>query len=177
LSVVFQIVAAHGGHICAASALGKGTTFHLFIPAVPVIAKEGVAAPSQEGNPARSLRVLVVEDDEAVANGLHWSLEAEGIEAEVVRTGAEVVLAIARFRPDVMVLDLSLPDEDGWAVYERVSAVSPLPVVFSSGHISQAAIDRLVEASQAVFLMKPYTMSELLAAIQRLLRVRKDAHA
>jgi two-component system cell cycle sensor histidine kinase/response regulator CckA len=168
LSVVYQVVATHGGRVSVESEPGKGTTFHLLIPSAPASAYDNDPAPALEiVKPRRSLRVLVVEDEELIASGLRWFLEAEGNEVHVVGKGADVLPAIATFRPDVMVLDLSLPDEDGRTVYERVLATTPLPVVFSSGHASEAEIDKLVEGSRAAFLMKPYAVEDLLTAIQR----------
>ena len=98
------------------------------------------------------------------------------MDVRAVGTGAEVLPAVAEFRPDVMVLDLSLPDEDGRAVYERVASRFPLPVIFSSGHASEAEIARLLDSSRAAFLMKPYLTEELLDAIHRLIGDRQQSH-
>jgi PAS domain S-box-containing protein len=168
LSVVFQVVTAHRGRISVESERGKGTTFHLFIPAGPPGARrEEVIEQKEDGVARRPLRVLIVEDEDAVAQGLRWSLEAEGIDVHIATRGADVLPAITAFGPDVMVLDLSLPDEDGRAIYQRVSAVSPLPVVFSSGEASEAVIAELAQSSRTAFLMKPYATEELLEAIDR----------
>jgi PAS domain S-box-containing protein len=176
LSVVFQIVTGHRGRISVDSEPGKGTTFHLFIPAISVSTREDETSAGEEiATPQRTVRVLIVEDEEAVAIGLRWSLEAEGMQVHVVGKGADALPAIAAFRPDVMVLDLSLPDEDGRAVYQRISAASPLPVIFSSGHASEADVQKLVESSRTAFLMKPYAIEELLAAIHRLVKGQKHS--
>jgi PAS domain S-box-containing protein len=176
LSVVFQVVTGHRGHITVDSEPGKGTTFHLFIPAVCVNTAKGEGVPREKAAALPlTLRVLIVEDEEAVASGLRWSLEAEGMQIHIVGKGADVLPAMEAFRPDVMVLDLSLPDEDGRAVYERVAAVSPLPVIFSSGHATESDIKRLVEPSRAAFLMKPYRSEELVAVIRRLVK-KEDSH-
>ena len=88
--------------------------FHLLIPAGSGPAEE----PEEEAQPDTgelpgSLRVLIVDDNDAVATGLRWSIEAAGLEARVVGTGAEVVPVMNEWHPDIVVLDLSLPDEDG----------------------------------------------------------------
>ncbi len=168
LSVVFQIVAAHEGHVSVDSEPGSGTTFHLFIPAVEAPSPRE-APPAGKPNPRQSLRLLLVEDEETVATGVRWSLEAAGIEVRTVARAAEVMSAVLEFLPDIMVLDLSLPDGDGRDVYERVSAAFPIPVIFSSGHASEADIARLNQPSRTAFLMKPYPTEELLEAIDRLL--------
>jgi PAS domain S-box-containing protein len=175
LSVVYQIVAAHAGHVSVDSEPGVGTTFHLFIPAVEAPTTHETPR-SVERRGRQSLRLLLVEDEDAVANGLRWSLEAVGIEVRTVPTAAEVMPAVAEFLPDVMVLDLSLPDADGRAVYERVSSVFPIPVIFSSGHASESDIARLNQPSRTAFLMKPYPTEELLDTIDRLLADPRPLH-
>ena len=174
LSVVFQIVAAHRGRICVDSEPGKGTTFHLFLPAISGEC-EGDEAGSETAsrNRPRSLRVLIVDDEEPIATGLRLSLEAAGIDVHTVGTGAEVLPAIAAFNPGVVVLDLSLPDDDGRAVYEHIAERSPVPVIFSSGHASESEIAKLIVPSRTAFLIKPYATEELLDAIQRLLGEEK----
>jgi PAS domain S-box-containing protein len=178
LSVVFQIVTGHRGHISVDSEPGKGTTFHLFIPAISISTREDATSAREEiAAPQRTVRVLIIEDEEAVATGLRWSLEAEGMQVHVVEKGAEALPAIAAFRPDVVVLDLSLQDEDGRDVYQRISAASPLPVIFSSGHASEADVEKLVESSRTAFLMKPYAIEDLSDAIHRLVKGQEHSDA
>jgi two-component system, cell cycle sensor histidine kinase and response regulator CckA len=169
LSVVFQIVAAHEGHISVDSERGTGTTFDLFIPNAAGTPDEDEGVSSDRRPRQQSPRLLLVEDEEAVATGLRWSLEAAGIDVRVVATGAEVLPALAEFHPDVMVIDLSLPDEDGRSVYRRVSTAFPIPVIFSSGHASEADITQLMQPSRTAFLMKPYPTEELIETIDRLI--------
>jgi CheY-like chemotaxis protein len=170
LSVVFQIVAAHEGHISVDSEPGVGTTFQLFVPAMEAPRKSEVP-PAGERRRLQSARVLLVEDEEAVADGLRWALEAAGVVVRTVGTAAAVMPALAEFKPDLMVLDLSLPDGDGRAVYERASATSPIPVIFTSGHASEGSITQL-SRHRTAFLMKPYPTDELLDTIDRLLAAR-----
>ena len=174
LSVVFQIVAAHHGRISVDSEPGKGTTFHLFIPAVSGECEGNDAGPETPSRSRpQSLRVLIVDDEEPVATGLRLSLEAVGMDVHTVGTGAEALPALAAFAPDVVVLDLTLPDDDGRAVYERIARTSPVPVVFSSGHASESDIARLLEPSRTAVLLKPYATEELLDAIHGLLGEEK----
>jgi PAS domain S-box-containing protein len=176
LSVVFQIATAHGGHLSVDSEPGKGTTFHLFIPLVAAESKSDVMKAETAAPSLRFLRILIVEDEEAIGAGLRWSLEAEGIIVRVVGRGADVMPAIAEFRPDLMLLDLSLPDENGQSVYERVSAVHRLPVIFSSGHALERDIEKLVDHSGTAFLMKPYPSDELLTVIRRLITEKGNSN-
>src|ERR1700752_2950254 len=80
-------------------------------------------------------RVLLVEDEPEVAAGVAMLLEVEGAEVEVVHSGGEAIAAIERFAPDVVILDIGLPDMNGAEVYERIASRWPdLRVLFSSGH-------------------------------------------
>ncbi|HEX7138022.1 MAG TPA: response regulator, partial [Vicinamibacterales bacterium] len=117
-----------------------------------------------------SLRVLIVEDDEAVGTGLGWVLEGEDMDVRVVTTGAAVMPAIAERRPDVIVLDLSLPDEDGRCIYQRIASEHSIPVIFSSGHATEDDLEDLLKKPQAAFLMKPYRTEDLLRVIRSLTR-------
>jgi len=175
LSVVFQIVAAHGGHISVDSVLGEGSTFHMYIPAVDQGHREEQEAHRQPAGLRPKLRVLLVEDDEAVACGLQWSLEAQGIDVHLVGRGADVSPAVAKFRPDVVVLDLNLPDEDGRSVYERIAAESALPVIFSTGHALEREIETLLDNPRAAFLMKPYAPLDLVRMIHQLVDTNEGA--
>jgi len=170
LSVVWQIVTAHRGRVSAESVLGVGTTLHVHIPAIAEpLADAAPPAEIRERKPGDKLHVLLVEDDPTVAAGLQLSLQSEAFEVSVAVSGAEVMPRILERKPDVVVLDLSLPDEDGRSVYERIVAMSPLPVIFSSGYARDADVGRLLNNPRTAFLMKPYATEELLRTIDELL--------
>ena len=172
LPVVFQIVTLHGGQVWVDSEPGKGSAFHLVIPAAATAVPGRDHAGDAEivgSEPGLSPRVLVVEDDETVAIGLQWALEAAGITMFAVGRGSDVRPAVQTFRPDVIVLDVDLPDANGVTVYEELSAEYPIPVVFSSGQASDPRTQAMVDERRAAYLEKPYRVSELLEAIRQLL--------
>ncbi|HKS24498.1 MAG TPA: PAS domain S-box protein [Thermoanaerobaculia bacterium] len=168
LSVVYQVIAAHRGRISVDSEPGSGTTFHLLLPSLASDCEE-IAPETPADARLHALRVLIVDDEESITTGLRGSLEANGANVHCVATGAEVLPALAAFAPSIVILDLSLPDEDGRSVYNRIAAVSPVPVIFSSGHASESDIDKLLAPAHTAFLMKPYATGELLQTIHRLL--------
>ena len=97
-------------------------------------------------------------------------LELEKIVVRVVERGREVVRAIEELAPDVIVLDLTLPDIDGREVFAQIAARWPdLPVVFSTGHGGEAELARELSRDHVGFLQKPYELAALLAAIERVL--------
>jgi DNA-binding response OmpR family regulator len=116
-------------------------------------------------------RVLIAEDEEAIATGLQWTLEEAGMASHVVGLAADVMPAIDVFKPDVVLLDLSLPDRDGRAVYDQIAG--RLPVIFSTGDLG--ALELIASGhGDVVVLMKPYTADELMRAIYRVLPTERN---
>lgn len=168
LAVVQQIVIRHGGRIFAESQPGEGAAFHLFLPVDTTPVAEA-PPPPLISLPAANVvtRLLLVEDDEAVAEGLSAVLGLDGIEVEVVGRGLDVPDAIRRFEPEAVVLDVGLPDMSGIEVYRRLAEEWPeLRVVFSTGHGDASEISDEIRSGRVRFLMKPYDVDALMEAIR-----------
>jgi CheY-like chemotaxis protein len=167
LAVAQQVVARHGGSIHVESAPGAGTTFFILLQAAP-----NVAAPEEKRREkdGRIHRVLLVEDEPAVAEGIAALLEGEGIEVRLVKRGGEAQAAALSFHPEAVVLDVGLPDMNGWDVYLALRKTSPgLPIVFSSGHGDQGALQREANASSVAFLRKPYDIDTLIDVLHKVI--------
>ncbi|HEX8616083.1 MAG TPA: PAS domain S-box protein [Thermoanaerobaculia bacterium] len=168
LPVTHQVVQRHGGEIFVDSTLGAGTTFHVFLPLVA----DGTPRPETEiatiaAEAMTAHRVLLVEDDPTVAAGLVTLLEMEGLVVDVAETGEDALRQVAARCPDVVVLDVGLPDMDGTQVYALLAAEHPeLPVVFSTGHGDRGKLEELLERPNVAFLLKPYESNALLGAIR-----------
>jgi len=121
-------------------------------------------------------RILVVDDDERVRTLLSWQLEAEGFAVRCAADGAGALERINRERPDLVVLDLSLPGVAGLDVLRWVRCqdgpllVSPLPVIILSGRTGET--DRIVGLDLGAddYLVKPFSPGELAARIRSVLR-------
>jgi len=116
-----NLVKLHGGSITATSAgAGKGSEFTVRLPLgkQPVTSKE--PEPMQSIVQKGPMRVLVVDDNEAAAKGLATLLEHVGNQVETVFVGSAVAAKTAEFRPDVVVLDIGLPDMSGYEVAEEL---------------------------------------------------------
>jgi two-component system KDP operon response regulator KdpE len=114
--------------------------------------------------------VLVVDDEPQIRRALRTSLEAHGYEVLAVGTGEEGVLAAAEQRPDLMLLDLGLPDIDGTEVITRVRTFSEVPVIVLSVRENQGDKVAALDAGADDYVTKPFAMEELLARLRAALR-------
>jgi DNA-binding response OmpR family regulator len=119
-----------------------------------------------------SARVLVVEDDEAIADVLRRSLRAEGHEVRSAGDGAEALTAAEQFSPDLVVLDLGLPRLDGMEVCRRLRAESDVPILILTARTETEDRVKGLDTGADDYLPKPFERSELLARIRALLRRR-----
>jgi DNA-binding response OmpR family regulator len=113
-------------------------------------------------------RVLVVEDDEDVLEGLGVRLHAHGFEVLFAQDGVTAVAEARKNSPDVVVLDLGLPAGNGFTVLQRLKAnesLASIPVIVLSGRDRRANYQRALDAGATTYLEKPAQEHELLAAI------------
>jgi len=115
-------------------------------------------------------RVLVVDDEPQIRRALRTSLEAHGYEVATAGTGEEGVLAAAETAPELVLLDLGLPDLDGTEVIERVRSFSDVPVIVLSVRDRQADKVAALDAGADDFVTKPFGVEELLARLRAALR-------
>ena len=116
-------------------------------------------------------RLLVVEDDEAIAQGLLFNLERAGYEVELARDGAAALALAAAGRYDLFVLDVRLPEVDGFEVCRRLRAGGNLAPILMLTARAQSA-DRILGLNTGAddYVVKPFDLGELLARIDGLLR-------
>ena len=120
----------------------------------------------------RAARVLVVEDDEEIAQVLQRSLRLEGYEVRIAADGEQALAVHAEYVPDVVILDLGLPKVDGIEVAKRVRGADDVPILMLT---ARDAVDARVEGLDSGaddYLVKPFERQELLARLRALLRRR-----
>ncbi len=119
---------------------------------------------------SRPARILVVDDDTGIRELLADYLAGQGMEVDCVRDGRELDARMAAFVPDLVVMDLMLPGEDGLALTRRIKSGPGLPVLMLSARGED--IDRIVglEVGADDYLAKPFNPRELLARIRAVLR-------
>ena len=115
-------------------------------------------------------KVLIVEDDRAICNFIRRVLEANGYEAVLVHTGREANSMLASHCPDVVILDLGLPDMDGMEVLTSLRRWSLMPVVVVSARTDEREKVRALDAGADDYVTKPFGTSELLARIRTAIR-------
>ena len=115
-------------------------------------------------------RVLLVEDDDAIRTSLSRSLTAAGHVVTAVAAGADGIAAVARERPEVMLLDLGLPDLDGRDVLAMVRSVSDVPVIVATARDEDASVVRLLDAGADDYVIKPFSSAQIDARIRAVLR-------
>lgn len=168
LAVVHQVMQQHGGSIVAESTPGEGTVFHLFLPFSEESIAEAEVAPRQLSRTAIG-SVLIVEDDEAISDGVAELLRDEGIAVEVAASGAAAMASLALHVPAVVILDVGLPDIDGRLLYERIALTCPeLAVVFASGSNDEEMLRPYLRPGHIASLTKPYEFEALLQVLDSL---------
>jgi two-component system KDP operon response regulator KdpE len=119
--------------------------------------------------------VLVVDDEPAILRALRAGLEARGFSVLTALTGQAAIDSIALEAPDVVVLDLNLPDLDGVEVCRRVRGWSDVPIVVLSAEGSEQRKVLALEEGADDYVTKPFSMAELLARVRVALRHRSRA--
>jgi two-component system, OmpR family, KDP operon response regulator KdpE len=124
-----------------------------------------------------SLRVLLVEDDREMRSMMQSSLGVEGFEVQTAVSLSEATALLRNAPPDVVVLDLGLPDGDGLELVLQVRKQASLPILIVSARHQEAEKIKLLDAGADDYLTKPFSVGELLARIRVALRHRGTALA
>ncbi len=114
--------------------------------------------------------MTVIEDEASISDPLRSALEREGFVVSLVTTGAEGVESVRRAEPDIVLLDLGLPDADGRDVCRAIRTTSQVPIIMLTARGLET--DRVVglELGADDYLVKPFSMAELVARIRAVLR-------
>jgi PAS domain S-box-containing protein len=171
LSVVKRLVEMHQGRITACSeGPGRGSVFEIRLPLIDA------PAGSQTHSPARTIqakRILIVDDNIDAANSLAEMLQIDGHITEVVYTGRDA-LSCALARPaDVILLDIGLPDMNGYEVATRMRPkIGPAQLIALTGYGQTEDVRRATEAGFDAHLIKPVDFDELERIIAEFRRAR-----
>ena len=182
LSIVRHLVELHGGTIEAASGgAALGATFVIRVPVSPVTAEDDGETAPVDGHAALDtqpsldgIRILVVENDADARGLISTILEGRGAEVRAVESAAEALAAIAARRPDVLLSDIAMPGEDGYALIRQVrqlessTALPPLPAAALTAYASSGDRAQALLAGYQAHLPKPIEPSKLTTMVAAL---------
>jgi PAS domain S-box-containing protein len=178
LAIVRHIVELHGGSVCAASpGEGQGSTFTIRLPladsapapAIGTLSPPVAAALRSGGLEGRT--VLVVEDDDDARELISAVLETAGARVVAASTTEQGLERIRAVRPDALVADIGLPDEDGYSLLARFRALHPdVPAIALTAYARASDRERALAAGFQRHMVKPMDPKQLVDALVTLLR-------
>jgi CheY-like chemotaxis protein len=190
LAIVRHLVELHGGTVRAESAgSGQGAAFNVQLPLTQLrnadfglriedVASKESALRTPQSAILEGLRVLVVDDEQDARVLIQTILEKEGAEVKTVGSSREALAAFETFKPDVLVSDIGMPDEDGYALIRQVRARDKkqggaIPAVAVSAYVGEDNRRQALAAGFQLHVAKPVDPEELVAVVQSLAEKRK----
>ena len=182
LAIARHLVEIHGGTIKAESAgQGQGATFRIRLPLA-----EATSAANDFGKPSQvsldrspqllsGLNLLLVDDDSDTLSLMATALTRRQANVTAVSSAGEAIQAISRNRPDVLVSDIAMPDEDGYGLIEKIRKLengeSPkIPAVAITAYAKDEDRERALSSGFQIYLAKPVELTELISVVARAAR-------
>jgi CheY-like chemotaxis protein/two-component sensor histidine kinase len=167
LSIVRQLVEMHGGEVTAHSK-GPGHGSELTVK-LPLLSAPSVEAPAPtKPQTAASRRILIADDNDDALQTLSWLLESQGHEVHTARDGLEAVKAAAEVRPEVVILDIGMPNLDGYGAAQRIREQpwgQQITLVAQTGWGQPSDKLRAQQAGFDLHLTKPIDIDRLVAVL------------
>jgi len=185
LAIARHLVEIHGGTIRAESpGKGKGATFTLKLPLVDCGDKASlldtteIVIPESTYQPRQllsGLHVLVVDDDVDTLELMATALKSRQATVTAVSSAVDALIAIKANRPDVLISDIAMPDEDGYALIEKVRSLDhgeeqTIPAVAITAYAKDEDRERALSSGFQIYLPKPVELTELVSVIARAAR-------
>ena len=115
-------------------------------------------------------KILIVDDETGIVDEVKSYFEEEGFEVYTADTGREGLELLEKVRPDILLLDVKLPDMSGLNILKISKANHPnVKVIVNTGYVDQVAIDEAERLGRDVFLQKPFNLERLHDEVQKLL--------
>ncbi|MFH1148306.1 MAG: ATP-binding protein [Pseudomonadota bacterium] len=173
LAMVYGIVNSHGGHVTCQSEPGRGTTFRIYFPALPVESSDNwsqkmVSSETHGGNEA----ILLVDDDENLLDIGKNLLEQYGYAVITAESGEEAldIFRSGKSRVDLVVLDIGMPGMGGHKCMKELIKLDPeVKFIFASGYSADSDLRDAIELYSAFFIPKPYRLMDMLKKVREVL--------
>jgi CheY-like chemotaxis protein/anti-sigma regulatory factor (Ser/Thr protein kinase) len=174
LAIVRHLVEAHGGTVSADNADGEGSIFLVRLP---------IARPTRHEQPTqltlRGRRVLAVDDDTSTQDLVATMLLMYGVSVRTAGRASDAMQILSEWRPDVLLTDIAMPGEDGYALIRRVralpSSIGEIPAVALTAYTDPQSVQDAFAAGFDAHLGKPLEPHVLADALTKVLRVRRSA--
>jgi two-component system, cell cycle sensor histidine kinase and response regulator CckA len=173
LSTIYGIVKQNGGHIAVESAIGRGSTFRIYLPRVQAPGEEARSTAPRRLEETGRATVLVVEDEAALRRLLCLSLERRGYKVLTAVDGADAIEIFGQHpgEIDLVVTDLVMPRVDGFELKRRIAVLSPaMRFLFMSGYSDEVVEQRERALQGCAFLEKPFLPDDLANKVREVLR-------
>jgi len=173
LAVVFGIVETHKGFIGVESAVGKGTTFHLYFPVQSRTVEERAATEAELVDiPGGSETILVVEDEQMLRELLFGTLTGKGYNVLLAEDGQEMISQYVTHqeRISLVISDMGLPKVGGYEAFKKIRSVDPsAKVVLASGYLEPNVKSEILRSGARDFIQKPYSPEEVLKKVREII--------
>ena len=173
LSTVLGIVKSHDGHLEVHSVPGQGTTFGIYLPAIPPASAESTPGIAPEALPRGNGELILVVDDEAAVRAIaQQTLEAFGYRALVAADGTEALSLYSQHPGQVaaVITDLMMPVMDGNVTIQVLRRINPaVKIIAGSGIVTEGTSARMAQLGVKHFLPKPYSTQAVLTALHQIL--------
>ena len=179
LAVVYGIVRSHNGFIEVESALGVGSTFHLFFPVQEDIVVPRLADMAQPDEiESGKETILVVEDEDGLRELLTTILQLNGYKVFSASDGEEALKCYTNHKEKINLVlsDMGLPKQSGLEVFKAIRGIDPRGrMILASGYLDQKQRQDVLESGIRGFIQKPYKPQEILKAVRQVLDERDRA--
>jgi PAS domain S-box-containing protein len=171
LALCKTLVELHNGQIWVRSQPGKGSTFSFSLPL-----ESGGHEPADARVSSRLWKVLIIEDDQEIIDSISLAFEKDWPEAALISTrmGEEGIEMVETQEPDIVILDLGLPDTDGLEVLRSIRLFSTVPVVILTVRGEERDVTGGLDCGANDYITKPFRKLELLSRLKA--QLRKQAH-
>jgi CheY-like chemotaxis protein len=181
LALVRHLVELHGGEVSAHSdGQGRGSRFTVRLPArrgdiTPIVLPQPVRQVRDGGSDLKNVTALIVDDDRETRDLFAEILALQGARVLLAASGAEAFAIVQREAPDVMVMDIGMPNENGFSLLGRIralesaKAVRPTPAVAVTAYAGAGARAEAQRAGFAAYVSKPAPPDDVVTAILQVL--------